>query len=92
MYILDLQKASKFTAIQNYLTKLFGENYKVTNRQYQGITITELYDKQFRETIYLAFVSSQLIASYTHTLVEKSIDEYQNPKIGRDLNFIEINR
>ena len=42
--------------------------------------------------MHLAFVKNQLVASYTHTLVEASIDQYQEPTLGRDLNFIEVNQ
>ncbi|CAL2079329.1 conserved protein of unknown function [Tenacibaculum sp. 190524A02b] len=91
-YVLDLQKLSKLRFLKNSIAKLAGDNFKVTKRQYKEHEITELYDKKKRETLYLAFIKNQLIASYTHVLVEKSIEQYTNPVIGRDVNFVEINK
>ncbi len=91
-YTVDIQKLSKLRFLQNSIAKLAGEGFEVTKRTYKDHEITELYNKKERETLYLSFVKNQLIASYTHVLIEKSIDQYQNPVIGRDVNYIEINK
>ncbi|MGG8497930.1 DUF3352 domain-containing protein [Tenacibaculum sp. TC6] len=91
-YTVDLQKLSKLNFLQSSIAKLAGDTFKVTKRQYKNHEIIELYDKKERETLYISFIKNQLIASYTHILVEKSIDQYNNPIIGRDVNFIEINK
>ncbi|CAM1371376.1 DUF3352 domain-containing protein [Tenacibaculum xiamenense] len=91
-YTVDIQKLSKLRFLQNSIAKLAGEGFEVTKRIYKDHEITELYNKKERETLYLSFVKNQLIASYTHVLIEKSIDQYQNPIIGRDVNYIEINK
>ncbi|CAM1369310.1 conserved hypothetical protein [Tenacibaculum litopenaei] len=89
-YTVDLQKFSKLSFLRSAIGQLAGDNFKVTNRVYKEHDITELYNKATRETLYLSFIKNQLIASFTHVLVEKSIDQYQSPTIGRDLNFTEI--
>ncbi len=91
-YVVDLQKISKLSFLKSSIAKLAGEGYKVTKRQYHNHEITELYDKKKRETLYISFIKNQLIASYTHVLVEKSIDQYLEPVIGRDVDFVEINK
>ncbi|WP_024740982.1 DUF3352 domain-containing protein [Tenacibaculum maritimum] len=91
-YTVDLQKLSKLEFLKNNISKLAGNNFNVTKRKYHNHEITELYDRKKRETLYISFIKNQLIASYTHILVENAIDQYAVPIIGRDLNFIEINQ
>ncbi len=93
LYIVDLKKVSKFSGVQSFLKKLVeSDNFRVTERAYHNITITEMFDKVTKETLYLAFVKNNLLASYRHTLIEQSIDQYMEPIIGRDLNYIEVSR
>jgi len=92
LYIADLQKISKLTLLKNHLDSFVSDGYRVNKRNYHQHVITEIYDKKTRETLYISFIENQLIASYVHTLVENSIDQYKEPFIGRDLNFIEINK
>lgn len=92
LYIADLQKFSKLIFLKRAISNLAGEDYKVTKRVYKEHEIIELYNKKTRETLHLSFIKNQVVASYTHLLVEQSIDQYLNPIIGRDLNFLEIKR
>ncbi|WGH76434.1 DUF3352 domain-containing protein [Tenacibaculum tangerinum] len=92
LYVADLQKLSKLIFLKRAISNLAGQDYKVTKRVYKEHEIIELYDKETRETLHLSFIKNQVIASYTHLLVEKSIDQYLHPVIGRDLNFLEIKR
>ena len=92
LFVVDLKKVSRLTQLRNYLSTILSDNYKVTKRTYHDHEIFELYDKETRETLYMVFIKNLLVASYTHILVEASIDEVAEPVIGRDINFIEINR
>ncbi|GFD93313.1 hypothetical protein KUL156_49270 [Alteromonas sp. KUL156] len=92
LYVADLQKFSKLIFLKRAISNLAGEDYKVTKRVYKEHEIIELYNKKTRETLHLSFIKNQVIASYTHLLVEQSIDQYLNPVIGRDINFIEIKK
>ena len=91
-YTVDIEKLSKLEFLKNSIAKLAGNNFEVTKRIYKNQEITEIFDKKERETLYVSFLKNQFIASYTHLLVEKSIDQYQIPVIGRDVNYIEINK
>ena len=91
-YVVDLQKFSKLNLLKNHLSSFTNKNFTVSKRNYHQQTINEIYDKTSRKTLYISFVKNQLIASYTHILVEASIDQLNEPVIGRDLNFIEINK
>ena len=91
-YVVDLQKISKLNLLKNNLNSLINSNYTVSKRKYHDHQITEVYDVKNRETLYISFIENQMIASYTHTLVEASIDQYSEPEIGRDLNFIEVKK
>ena len=91
-YVLDLKRIAKLKLLKTYLNTLLNENYTLSKRNYHNHEILEIYDRKNKETMHLAFVKNQLVASYTHTLVEASIDQYQEPTLGRDLNFIEVNQ
>lgn len=92
LYVVDLQKIAKLNVIKNNLNTVINSNYKVSKRYYKENEITEIYDVKKHETLYISFIKNQMIASYTHTLVEASIDQYSNPEIGRNLNFIEVKK
>lgn len=91
-YVIDLQKIAKLNLLKKHLNTLVNSNFKISKRKYHEHEITEVYDVKKRETLYICFIKNQFIASYTHTLVEASIDQYLEPTIGRDLNFIEVKK
>lgn len=92
LYIADLQKIAKLNLLKKHLSSFVSDNYKLSKRTYHNHEILEFYNKKSRETLYISFIENQLIASFTHTLVEQSINQYSEPVIGRDLNFIEIKK
>ncbi len=92
LYVVDMDKLSRLGMVKNNINQLLNEDFKVTKRLYNETEITEVTDKDTYETLSIAFIKNQMVASYTHTLVEKSINEYQNPQIGRDLQFLEIQK
>ncbi len=92
LFIVDIEKAAKLNFLQDYLTNLNGQGYRVSQRLYNGVTINELYDRESRETLSIAFISNLLVCSYTNSLVEASIDQRSEPVIGRDIRFVEVNK
>ncbi len=91
LFVVDLQKASKMETLKGQLENLFKSlDYKVTTRSYEGSKIMELFDPADRTTLYLSFVDNHLVGSFTGMLVEKSIREKEDPVIGRDFYFQEI--
>lgn len=91
-YVLDLKRIAKLQLLKTYLNTLLNDDYVMSKRMYHNHEILEVHDRESKETMYLAFIKNQLVASYTHTLVEASIDQYQEPVLGRNLNFIEVNQ
>ncbi len=91
-YVIDLQKIAKLNVLKNHLNTIVNDNFKVSRRKYHEHQITEVYDKKTNETLYISFIQNQMIVSYVHTLIEASIDQYLEPEIGRDLNFIEVTK
>jgi hypothetical protein len=89
---VDLQKASRLEFVQQYLSHMNGDSYKVTEREHNGVMISELFDVKSRETLYLSFIKNLFVCSYTNSLVEASIDGMDKPEIGRDHNYIEIKK
>ena len=91
LYLIDLQ--NKFTTpfIEDILKKTINKNeYQVTSRAYKNHQIIEFYEKSTKERSYLSVFENIFIFSDQHRLVEKSLDEYESPTIGRDINFINI--
>ena len=91
-YVLDLKRIAKLQLLKTYLNTLLDDGYVLSKRTYHEHEILEVHDRESKETMYLAFIKNQLVASYTHTLVEASIDQYSEPVLGRNLNFLEINQ
>ena len=91
-YVVDLQKLSRLNVLKSHLNTVVNNNYKVSKRDYKTHEITEVYDNKTHETLYISFIKNQMIASYVHTLVEASIDQYLEPDIGRNLNFLEVKK
>jgi hypothetical protein len=91
-YVIDLKRIAKLKLLRTYLNTLLNDDYSLSRREYHGNEIIELYDKKSRETLHLAFIKNQLVASYVHTLVEASIDQINEPVIGRSLDFIEVKK
>ncbi len=90
-FVVDLDKTAQFLQFKTLIKKLFSDDYTFTERMYKEVEIMELFDKKTRETLHLSIINNNLIASYTHTLVEAAISQLNEPTIGRDLKFVEIN-
>ena len=91
-YVLDLKRIAKLKLLKTYLNTLLDEGYLLSKRTYHNHEILEIYDRTSKETMHLSFIENQLVASYTHALVEAAIDQFKEPKLGRDLNFLAINK
>lgn len=89
-FTIDLQKISKLNLLKNHLESFTNNSFNITKRKYHDYTINEITDKKTYETLYISFIDNQMIASYTHKLIEAAIDQHKEPFIGRDLNFIEV--
>lgn len=93
LFVVDLGSVSKVGSMKNQLDKLYAMmDYRVTTRRYEKVEIKELFDPESRETLYLAFVRNHLVCSYTGLLVEAAIREAADPRLGRDLDFIDVSR
>lgn len=92
LYIIDLENVTKLAPVRSYIGSVLGKGYEVSHRDYASYEIMELYDKGSKSTIYLSFIDNLLLVSFTHTLIEHSIDEMATPVIGRDLAFVEVNQ
>ncbi len=92
LFIVDLDKKAQFLQFKSLLKKIFKSEYRITERKYKEREIWEFFDKKNRETLYMTLINNNLVASFTHTLVEASITQLNEPTIGRDLKFLEIDK
>lgn len=91
-YVLDLKRIANLNLLKSYFDTLLNEDYSLSRRTYHDHEILEVFNSKEKETLYLSFIKNQLIASYTHTLIESAIDQYKEPEIGRNLNFLAVNK
>lgn len=92
LFIVDLEKTAKLAEFKTILKKVLSQGFELTDRTYKGIDILELLDKKTNETLYMSFINNNLVMSYTGSLVEKSIEQKDEPTLGRDQNFIEVSQ
>lgn len=92
LYVIDLEKIAKLNLLKNNIGRFFSDSYKISNRVYHTHKIVEVFDKKTKETLYISFLKNQVILSYVHTLIEASIDQLEEPVIGRDLDYLEIKK
>jgi len=92
LYVIDLKKFSKFRDVSKYLQKVLGDDFKLTQRNYKGLEIFELYNIKSSEMYYFSLVKNKLVFSKGHFLLEASIDQMDELIIGRDLNYIEVSK
>ena len=91
LFVIDLQKVSEIKILKDQVELVYSMmDYKVTYRKYQDTDIIELMDPKTRKILYTALIENHFIASYTSGLVEASINERNNPVIGLDPYFIEV--
>ncbi len=91
LFIIDLSKASKISILKSNVENVFSKlGYKVTVRNYKDQTIYEMLDPATHETLYMCIVSNQAVCSYYGSLIERSIDEKENPTIAKQNKFIEL--
>lgn len=92
LYVVDLAKASRFSFIKDYLENLVGDDMKVTKRDYHDVQIVEFLFKDSHELMYLYVKHNLIILSTTHVLIESSIDQFEEPIIARDLDYLEVSK
>lgn len=90
LYLIDLDRASKFGGIKDYIGSLVGKGYLVTTREYSGYQITEMTEKATKFTLSMALIKNTLAISYQPKLLEAAINQYQNPTLGTDPNYTEV--
>lgn len=91
LFIVDLKNISKTKSL---IIKLIEEmeGYKVTKRTHKDTEVFSLVQLKGNQTLYISFVDNFLICSYTHSLVEKSIEQNKEPRLSRDLSFVEVEK
>lgn len=92
LYIIDLQRATQFNFIKNYIKNLSDDIDKVYSRTYHDKEIIEFTFTDSPTTYYLYIHENLLSISSTHTIIEQSIDQLAEPMLIRDLDFIDVSR
>lgn len=93
LIVVDMQKAAKINALKDNIEQVFKmSGFRVTERRYKGVGITESYDPLSGETLYSAFIENHLLATYGGRLIEKAVDEMEHPLIGLEDAFVEVER
>ena len=85
LFLLDMQGVA---LLRTYLTS----QKNVTKRSFMKHTIYEQLDQDTKESLYFTFIDNYWVGSYTHTLVESSIANYEQAELSRSFNFIEVRK
>lgn len=92
LYVIDLQRATQFNFIKNYIRNFSEDIEKVYTRNYKDQEIIEVTFTNDPSRYYLYIYENLLSVSSTHTLVEKSIDQLKTPVLVRDLDFVDVSK
>lgn len=92
LYVIDLTEASRFSFVKDYLENLVGDDMQVTKRGYHGSEIIELAFKNSHKLLYLYIKNNLIVVSSTHTLIENSIDQIEEPAIARNLDYLDVSK
>ena len=93
LIVLDLKETSKVKLLKEQIEKIYKlANNTVTQKNYKDVSILEIRDGQSRDILYTAFIDNHYVASYNIRLIEQSIDERENPSIGLNEAYIEVEK
>jgi len=90
LYVIDLQRATAFNFIKNYIQDLDEDIENVYTRTYKEQELIEFSFAESPTTYYLYVHENLLSISSTHTIIEQSIDQLKKPILIRDLDFVDI--
>lgn len=90
LYVIDLQRATQFNFVKNYIQDLDEDIQNVYSRDYNGQEIIEFSFADSPTTYYLYTYENLLSISSTHTIIEQSIDQLKKPILIRDLDFVDV--
>jgi len=90
LYVIDLQGATAFNFIKNYIQDLDEDIENVYTRTYKEQELIEFSFAESPTTYYLYVHENLLSISSTHTIIEQSIDQLKKPILIRDLDFVDI--
>ncbi len=76
LFLVDLEQASKLDLLLPIIKQTASEeDFTIREDDYKGYTILDLYDKAYKDHLYLAQVKNFLVCSYTDELVLNAIDQ-----------------
>jgi hypothetical protein len=90
VYIVDLRRVSKLVTFEKFLKGFLSDNYEVKDYPHHEETVYKLTDHKSLSTVYLCFLNNLLVASFNSKLLEASIDQFDNPELAKDKNFLTI--
>ena len=90
LIVVNLGKLSKLSKGKDYLSRILGDDYTLTSREYEGEVILELLDEESGEFYIISVVNNHLVLSTSYILVEKSIDASNTMVLGRDIDFLNV--
>jgi len=90
IFAIDLKKTAKTGVLYTALEKVLkASGFKVTTRMYKDYEFLESMD-DVKDVLTMCKVENFLVCSYSASLVEKSVDAFQNPQIARDIYFQDV--
>jgi hypothetical protein len=90
--LVDLQKISKMRSLHGAIEKAMELAGDVTRHEYKSVNVIEMRDPSTRQILHLAFVDNHLAVSYSGALIHAAIDSREDPQIGLDPAFVEVEK
>lgn len=93
LFAVDFEQGAKFGELKSGILGLLrSAGYKQTERKFKDVVVNEMYDPKDRSTLTVAFLENHMVCSFNNSILENSITEYKEPKLGRNPKFIEVDQ
>ncbi|PCJ64579.1 MAG: hypothetical protein COA58_12635 [Bacteroidetes bacterium] len=91
LFLVDLRKASRLDLLPMILKMITNKNdYTLTEDEYKGYNVVEMYDKANRSHLFLTQVKNFLVCTYSEDLMLDAIDQQLNQEYIISSKFTEV--
>ncbi len=90
LIIMDLQRLKELEGLKKYANSFLGESFTVTERDYQGHEILEVFSDKSRKMFYLSVYENLLLLSFDQQLLEASLSQAAKNVLSKEEDFLTI--
>lgn len=90
LIIMDLQRLKGLEGLKKYANSFLGENFTVTERDYQDHEILEVFANESRKMFYLSVYENLLLLTFDPQLLEASLSQSAKEVLSKEEDFLTI--